>query len=189
MISDEFLFVVSRDFPLDKNYRPAICCVENGYRLEKTASFYAKKMLRWARQEGIAVEISSAYRSPQYQQKLIDKDIEMYIKKGMSREDATKETLRFLALPYTSEHNAGLALDLTDFYENELTEDFNKTETYMWLCENAHLFGFIERYQKGKESITGIAYEPWHYRFVGLLHAEKIMKSGITLEEYIEKRR
>ena len=85
--------------------------------------------------------------------------------------------------PGASEHQTGLSFDVTA----ENVGGFETTPNYAWLCENAHKYGFIQRYPAGKEDITGISYEPWHYRYVGVEVAEFIHKKGITLEEFVEQ--
>lgn len=85
--------------------------------------------------------------------------------------------------PGASEHQTGLSFDVTA----ENVGGFETTPHYAWLCENAHKYGFIQRYPAGKEDITGISYEPWHYRYVGVEVAEFIHKKGITLEEFVEQ--
>jgi D-alanyl-D-alanine carboxypeptidase len=91
------------------------------------------------------------------------------------------------AIPGTSEHNAGLAIDfnLTDSPHTLIEESFDQTSAFCWLSENAQNYGFILRYPKNTIHITGIVYEPWHFRFVGVYHAQQIYISGLTLEEYI----
>lgn len=85
--------------------------------------------------------------------------------------------------PGASEHQTGLSFDVTA----QNTGGFENTDQYAWLCEHAHEYGFIQRYPVGKEHITGISYEPWHYRYVGVEVAQQIHKEGITLEEFVEK--
>ncbi|MEG0340419.1 MAG: M15 family metallopeptidase, partial [Oscillospiraceae bacterium] len=96
-----------------------------------------------------------------------------------------------VARPGTSEHNLGLAADIVSenwySHHNDLTAEFDKTKEYDWLAAHAQDYGFILRYPKGKESITGISYEPWHYRYVGINAAKKIKSESLTLEEYKEK--
>ena len=87
------------------------------------------------------------------------------------------------AKPGHSEHQTGLAVDVEG--ENKDYDNFEDTKEFIWMKNNAHRFGFILRYPKGKEHITGFKYEPWHYRYVGIETATKIFKQNITLEEYL----
>ena len=93
---------------------------------------------------------------------------------------------KFSAKPGQSEHQTGLAMDITSESVNlQLTEDFGDTDEGKWVSDNAHKYGFIVRYQKGKEDITGYMYEPWHVRYVGVDLATEVYESGLTLEEYL----
>jgi len=109
--------------------------------------------------------ITSGYRS-------YDRQVEIYAETEAGKAQQ----------PGASEHQTGLAFDVTA----ENNGGFETTVQYAWLCENAHKYGFIQRYPAGKEDITGISYEPWHYRYVGVETAEFIHKKGITLEEFCE---
>ena len=96
--------------------------------------------------------------------------------------------LTYSARPGTSEHQTGLCMDLIVGGANPvLDESFADHACYRWLVENAHKFGFILRFPKGKETVTGYSYEPWHYRFVGVEAATEIYRRGITLEQYLGK--
>ena len=94
--------------------------------------------------------------------------------------------LKDTAYPGTSEHNTALAADLLGEDYGWLTQDFAKTDAYKWLIANCAKYGFILRYTKEKQDITGVIYEPWHYRYVGEKHAKKINQLGFCLEEYID---
>ena len=112
-----------------------------------------------------------------------------YLSQGktqLSAEDAKKVVLSYSAEPGTSEHQTGLCIDfITEEMAGELDTSFENYKVFTWLSENAYKFGFILRYPKEKESITGYTYEPWHYRFVGREAATDIYYSGLTLEEYL----
>ena len=92
---------------------------------------------------------------------------------------------RTLALPGSSEHNTGLAVDLGREGDNDVSDDFYKTPESRWLCANAADFGFILRYPRLKEQMTGIDFEPWHYRYVGVEAARIIAAGGLCLEEFL----
>ena len=189
MKNNQYLFLIDNENPLPLCYNIDIIKLCDDYYLERTAAYYARNMICLAKKKCIYLKVESAYRSNQYQQMLIDNDVKMYMDNGYNLEDALEETLEMIAKPGCSEHNAGLALDILSDDYDELDEGFENTAAFSWLYKNAHKFGFILRYPKGKTSITKIGYEPWHYRFVGVCHAKRIKKSGLTLEEYIEKRR
>ena len=132
--------------------------------------------------------VTSAYRSYEYQETVFNWYIRNYMKEGYSREAATAETLKYSAIPGTSEHQSGLCVD---FYTTSMTnglnnEDFESTSAFLWLKANAHKYGFIIRYPEGITDITSYNYESWHYRFVGRTAATEIYLSGLCLEEYLE---
>jgi D-alanyl-D-alanine carboxypeptidase len=99
--------------------------------------------------------------------------------------------MKYLTKPGLSEHHTGLALDVldTEWYNqgNMLDEAFGETEAGKWLAENVCHYGFVIRYEKGKEKITGINYEPWHIRYVGKENAEYMYQNKLVLEEYIDQ--
>ena len=106
---------------------------------------------------------------------------------GYSEEEARTETARNVAKPGTSEHQLGLAVDIVDKDYQVLDEAQEDTAVQKWLMENSWRYGFILRYPGDRSDITGIVYEPWHYRYVGRKAAEEIYREGIVLEEYLEK--
>lgn len=180
------LLLINKTHPLPDNFKPKLCEVSGGYLLEINAAQAMKRMLCAALSCGIHLRVFSAYRSISYQKGLFSQDIERYMRQGMSYEEACEKTALSLSLPGYSEHNAGLAADISSAgWNGEITEEFENTEEFRWLNENAHFFGFILRYPKDKKDITGFTYEPWHYRYVGKCHAESIKRMGITLEEYL----
>ena len=142
-----------------------------------------RELLDAAYADGVSTSICSGYRSIETQQRLVDNSVASFRSQGYSYDEALRLTYKELAVPGHSEHNLGLAVD---FYSSEtgLTEDFAYTPLGKWLKENAHKYGFILRYAKEKEHITGITYEPWHYRYVGVENAANIRNSGLCMEEY-----
>lgn len=158
---------------------------ENGgniFRLEINALHGLKKMLEKAKNDNINLYICSAFRSIEYQQEIIHKSILEYMSDGLSRKQAEEKTNKEILPPLASEHNAGLAIDFC-LEDGEIREDFENTKEFEWLVKNARKFGYILRYKREYENITGIIYEPWHFRFVGMT-AEEIYTKGICLEEY-----
>ncbi len=134
---------------------------------------------------GYPVTVMSAYRSYSYQKKLFNSYVEreMNDDKSLTRAEAEKITETYSARPGTSEHQTGLCIDMHNL--SSAKKAFANEEEYEWLVENSWKFGFILRFPDGKTDITGITYEPWHYRYVGRYHAYKIMSEGLCLEEYI----
>lgn len=146
-------------------------------------------MLEDARAGGLSPIVCSSYRSQEKQQALYDRKIARLQARGYSREDAEAEAGKWVAVPGTSEHQIGLAVDIVSLSYQLLDEAQADTAEQAWLMEHAHEYGFVLRYPKEKSSITGICYEPWHYRYVGKNAAKVMCEQGICLEEYLEQRR
>lgn len=141
-------------------------------------------MLQDARKEGIILQICSPYRDLEYQENLFNKKIKFYMNRGMSYMEAYQRGSRIVAVPAASEHRLGLALDIVSDTYTDLDEGFARTPAGIWLAENSYKYGFVLRYPKGKEDITGIDYEPWHFRYVGVDAAAVMTERGLTLEEF-----
>ena len=125
--------------------------------------------------------VREGYRTEEEQQEILDDKIQTYINQGYSQSRAERTTKEWVALPGTSEHQLGIAVDI-----NADKSKCSNEEVYAWLAENAYKYGFILRYPQGKLEMTGISYEPWHYRYVGEEAALEIYEQGICLEEYFE---
>jgi D-alanyl-D-alanine carboxypeptidase len=144
-------------------------------------------MLDDCRAAGYSPYICSAYRDWDTQVYLYEKQVEIWESRGYSEEEAEAGAATEVAVPGTSEHQLGLALDIVDSNMMILDDSQADTPTQQWLMEHCWEYGFILRYPEGKEDITGINYEPWHYRYVGREAAQYITENGITLEEYLGK--
>lgn len=181
------IMLINRENPISMGFKPYLKEIGGGYMLERHAAEYMKAMICAAMADGIKLRVFSAYRSISYQQGLFNQDIERYVLLGMSHDEAVQKASLNIAMPGSSEHNAGLAADITSMdWHGEITEEFENTPEFKWLNNNAHCFGFILRYPKNKTHITGFTYEPWHYRYVGKSHACCIKRMNITLEEYLK---
>lgn len=188
------MFLVNKQNPLPDNYDSMIETElvyegdRDGY-VDKRAAKYAKDMFAAALEDGIDLWVVSSYRTIQYQQDNFDRSVQQRMDNGMTYDDAYADTLREVAMPGESEHNAGLAMDIMSVEYTSMDDaGFENTKAFAWLDEHAAEYGFILRYPKDKESITEIIYEPWHYRFVGVYYANEIKKSGLCLEEYFAER-
>lgn len=144
-------------------------------------------MLRAAEDDNIALQVCSPYRTTEYQENLFNNHIKAYMKKGLSYMEAFQLSSVAVTVPGASEHQIGLALDIVTPSHQQLVESFADTDAGKWLAENCYKYGFILRYPKGKEYITGIEFEPWHFRYVGVEAATVITERGITLEEFWEE--
>lgn len=132
---------------------------------------------------GEAPMVVSTYRTYQKQVDLFNTDYNGKLAQGLSPEEAMKQTRRYVALPGASEHHTALAIDLSN--DGTLEEDFIDTEAGKWIKKNCYKYGFVVRYPKAKEEMTGIGYEPWHIRYVGRPHSDIMYANNWCLEEYI----
>ena len=152
--------------------------IETRYLAKSTAEA-AKAMFEAAKEDGITLLGASGYRSYEVQESLYNSRV---VNEGQEEAD------RYTAKPGQSEHQTGLALDILSEDYQDMDDNFDSTEAYAWLKENCYKYGFILRYMKGKENITGFLYEPWHYRYIGNSEvAKEIMDRNLTFEQYIEE--
>jgi len=188
---DEYLILINTESRLDESYVPAdltdVVDTRKDGRATQQMRLYAEKALEAMfielRANGFNdVSVTSAYRSYAQQQANFNNRMATYTGK-MTKEEAYAKTATIIAIPGTSEHQSGLCADLHNL-PSALTA-FADEEAGKWLAANCQKFGFILRYPKGKEDVTGIIFEPWHFRYVGRWHATKIMESGLCLEEYM----
>lgn len=181
-----YLILVNKFEPLPAGFTDEIKLKEvRGRLFESQTAECLEMMLYAASSDGIDIGVLSGYRSEDYQQMLWEREISREMGKGLSYNEATSLVSRTLALPGCSEHSTGLAADLCTPSADDTEVFFYKTEQGKWLCRHAHEYGFILRYPRMKEHLTGIDYEPWHYRYVGQEAARLITESGICLEEFL----
>ena len=197
-ITAEYLLLVNRNVHLAEDYVPEdLTKVEAKSDNENQQLCYDAERALYAmmlEMEAAGIEdifVTSSYRSYKRQVELYwETYVDRYVAQGYSWEEAQKKASEFSARPGESEHQSGLCLDFsTRSLNDKLTVDFEKTDAFKWLSENAHKFGFILRFPKESEklAITGYSYEPWHYRFVGRQAATEMYYSGECLEEYLVK--
>ncbi len=180
------LILVNKFEPLPACYADSLILTEAGGKfMEKQAAEQLERLLKAAQADGIFISVISGYRSDDYQQMLWEKEISLEMGRGLGYKDAVAKVGRTLALPGCSEHSTGLAADLGTKDAEDVQPDFGRTTAGKWLTVNACHYGFILRYPPMKEHLTGISYEPWHYRYVGREAAELITESGICLEEFL----
>ena len=189
---NEFCTLVNPHNKLDSDFEVETREIKGtGKLFDIKAADSLEAMLNDAAAAGYPMYLVSTYRTIKYQQGLFDRKTNEYLKMGYTDEAAKEEAAKWVAIPGTSEHNLGLAADIVSstWYNNnnDLTQEFEETEHFKWLYEHCTDYGFILRYPKSKESITEIAYEPWHYRYVGREVAKYIMENEITLEEFWEE--
>ena len=175
------LVVVNRWNELPEDYDIELMELSNGQKIDERIYPYLQEMFDAARAEGIYPIVREGYRTEEEQQAIFDEKVQAYINEGYSRSRAERTAKEWVALPGTSEHQLGIAVDI-----NADKSKCSNDEVYEWLAENAHEYGFILRYPQGNTEITGTSYEPWHYRYVGEAVALEIYERGICLEEYFE---
>ena len=185
-----YLRLVNAKNSLDKDNLPEINTVSvNGsdYVVDERIIDDLEEMLSDAQSDGRYPVVCSAYRSWDTQEMLFENKIaRVKQSKGLTGEAAEIEAATVVARPGTSEHQLGLAVDITASDYTNLDEGQMETEDQQWLMENCWKYGFILRYPVDKTEITGVIFEPWHYRYVGKEAAKEITEQGITLEEYLE---
>lgn len=179
------LLLINGENPLPDDYdtkvREYLVEIDDEYRnndyvtqIHREVYPYITAMVAAAQAEGVDLQVWSPFRSYAIQNDLFKAQVNRV---GGDEEKAATVVAR----PGTSEHNTGLCADF-----NMASDRFESTEMYTWMCENAEDYGFILRYPKDKQSVTGVIYESWHWRFVGINNAKEINDLGVTLEEYIE---
>lgn len=174
--------LVNRWHPIPENYMPELTELWNGESVDIRIYPDLQEMFDNARAAGLEPSVSSGYRTHQAQQSLMDQEIADYISRGYSEGEAKEMAEQWVAIPGTSEHQIGLAVDIS-------VEDGSgqaASDVWQWLRENSYKYGFILRYPEDKTDFTGISYEPWHYRYVGKETAEEIYRQGVCLEEYLK---
>jgi D-alanyl-D-alanine carboxypeptidase len=179
------LVLVNKDNELSENFDPNLQSICDG-RLKASGYLYEdlSAMLSDAKEAGYEYWIASAYRSRQRQQELVDEDVSALMQKGYTYEDALTETYRETMPAGHSEHETGLALDILCSGNSNMDTTQADEPGNLWLLTHCSEYGFILRYPADKEDVTGISYEPWHFRYVGKEAAQYIMDNGITLEDF-----
>lgn len=184
-----YLRLVNSDYPMTEADVPEVATETvdtNGYQVDARIMADLEAMFADARAAGRNPMICSAFRAWDLQVSLYENKIERVMQEeGLSYEDAAVKAATVVAKPGTSEHQVGLALDIVSSEYQELDEAQMETEDQKWLMENSWKYGFILRYPMDKSEITGIIFEPWHYRYVGKKAAKEITEQNITLEEYV----
>ncbi len=181
------LTLVNRNYILKEGYVPKLeeAVKGSGVYLDYRVAPHYQKMYDAAKADGVTLTPNSGYRSYDLQKNNFNNKINFYVSQGYDKVTATQSAARVILPPGTSEHNAGLAMDI-----GWVTEDFENSAAYAWLDAHAHDYGFILRYPKSeaKQSITEIIYEPWHWRYVGVEAAKAMKSSGQVLEEYLGRK-
>lgn len=183
----DLLILINGKNPIPEGYTPELTWVENGHAVDSRAYDALVQMLADCRGAGLSPYITSSYRTQETQQILYDNKVAEMQAWGYSAEEAKTVAGRAVAPPGTSEHQLGLAVDIVDSGNQSLTAAQENTDAQQWMMENCWNYGFILRYQGDKTNLTGVMYEPWHYRYVGVEPARAMHDGWICLEEYLEQ--
>ncbi|MBQ8185008.1 MAG: M15 family metallopeptidase [Lachnospiraceae bacterium] len=182
------LILVNGGHPMPEDYQVELTEVGSGHQVDSRIAQALKDMIKAGKKAGHQIWIASSYRTMEKQTELFENKVAKLRRQGYSEKEARKEAGTVVAVPGTSEHQLGLAVDLVSSEYTSLDERQEETKSYQWLVEHCAEFGFILRYPNGKTDVTGIIYEPWHFRYVGTEAAREIMEQGICLEEYLEQK-
>ncbi len=177
-------FLVNRQHEIHEAYVPEIrktMVFGMSQAMRDDAATALETMFAAAKEENVALATVSGYRG-------YSKQATIYARKKATTGSVEKADA-LVALPGTSEHQLGMAMDLAQKGSSQLNSKFGKTKAGIWVSENAHRFGFVVRYQEGYEEITGYSFEPWHVRYVGVEHATAIFEASIPMELYISAHR
>ena len=181
------LILVNKQHPIPDDYSFTLGRLSGYMQCDERIIDDLLLMMQSATNDGVHLVICSPYRDLDKQVSLFERKIDAYIKKGYSYMDAYKLSSQAVTIPGASEHQLGMAIDLISDDYTLLDEGFENTAAGIWLREHCQEYGFILRYPKGKEYITSIEYEPWHFRYVGREAANIIMSEGICLEEFWDR--
>ncbi len=175
--------VVDKDRQIPEGYVPELEYVaDSDCALDSRIAKYYDEMYNAALEDGVELTPYSGYRSYEVQDRNYKTLVSDYALQGLSQEEAEEKAATEILPAGSSEHNLGFAMDICGTQES-----FRDTDEYKWLTENAYKYGFIERYPEGKQDITGVIPEPWHWRFIGPAYAKDMKERGAeTLEEYLQ---
>jgi len=185
----ELLILVNPWNEVPEGYMPELSPINDEQAVDSRCIAPLLQMLEDCKAAGCVPYVCSSYRTYDMQEFLFNNKIRRVMEEGYGYWEAPEIAAKSVAVPGTSEHQLGLAVDIIDEYYPNLTYWQENTATQQWLMKNCTDYGFILRYPNGTTDITGIIYEPWHYRYVGFEAAKEIEELGVTFEEYIALRR
>ena len=185
---DPLLTLVNPWNTISQDWKVDLVSVGNGHKVDKTCYNDLVAMLDACKVAGFRPVVRSSYRTQATQKQLYENKVNQWKGYGYAEEEARNQAAAIVAPPGTSEHQLGWAVDLVDASYQVLNEKQATMPAQKWLMEHSWEYGFILRYPVNKSDVTGIIYEPWHYRYVGREHAKAIYESGLCLEEWLEQR-
>ena len=171
--------------PLPVDYDPTLVQIEDGFRVDVRCHAALEAMMSAMRSEGLYPKFSSAYRNRAEQSRIWDNYVNRYLAAGYTQAQANAMTASYVAVPGTSEHHTGLAVDIVGYDYYYGTHPGSTKAVQRWLAEHCWEYGFILRYTEEKQAITGFAPEDWHFRYVGVEVAMAMKDTGLCLEEYL----
>ena len=171
-----------------EDYEVKLTRLRNGQAVDSRCYPMLQQMMDDCRADGLNPYICASYRTMKKQKALFADKVKRVLLEGCPKDEAEDEAAKTVARPGTSEHQLGLALDIVDADDPQLETWQEDTPVQQWLMKNSWKYGFVLRYPPEKSSITGIIYEPWHYRYVGRQAAEEMHNKGLCLEEYLKER-
>ncbi|MCL2057073.1 MAG: M15 family metallopeptidase [Oscillospiraceae bacterium] len=181
------LILVNKANPIPGGYLPDLENITGDIMVDARIFDPLLRMVNAAKADGITLTIISGFRTYEQQVGIFERRKQFLIEtEGLTEALAEASTALYIAFPGESEHHTGLAVDITTPVYTELDEGFEDTHAFAWLSVNAKDYGFVIRYPKDKTAITGIEYEPWHYRYVGTDAAHFISSNNLCLEEYLD---
>lgn len=186
VVKDELLTLVNFENTIPKDWKVDLVQLNNGQSVDRRIYDDLIAMLQAAKSEGLNPLICSSYRTNEKQEQLYQNKVSEYLSQGYSKVEASDKAAFWVARPGTSEHQLGLAVDIVSTKNQRLDRSQENTVEQQWLIQNSWKYGFVLRYPTNKNSITGVGYEPWHYRYVWKEHAKKINELGVCLEEYVK---
>ncbi|MBQ8527785.1 MAG: M15 family metallopeptidase [Lachnospiraceae bacterium] len=183
--NDWKIMLINKQHPVPEDYEFTLATIKGSMKCDERIIPELQQMMKDAQKDGVSLVIRSPYRDYERQIYLFNRKIKNYMRSKMSYLESYRTTAQSVTVPGASEHQVGLALDITSNTYTTLTEGFAETEAGKWLAEHSYEYGFILRYPDGKEDITGITFEPWHFRYVGKTAAKYIYDNDLTLEEFV----
>lgn len=179
------LLLVNPWNPIPENYEPELTYLRNGQAVDSRCYPELQQMMDDCRAAGFDPLICASYRTMEKQEALFEDKEARLIREGCPENEVEAEAAKVVAYPGTSEHQLGLALDIVDVSYQQLDTEQENTPVQQWLMKNSWKYGFVLRYPTDKSDITGIIYEPWHYRYVGKEAAAEMYENKLCLEEYL----
>lgn len=183
---DWYMILVNEDNPIPEGFEVKLHKLSTGQKVDERIVAPLDEMFQAMRAEGLQPMVCSGYRTIEKQHNLFEDDIMQQVRKGATYDQAFYKAKEYTAMPGASEHHTGLAVDIVGKGYQQLNAAQAKTKEALWLAEHSAEYGFILRYPADKTDVTGIAYESWHFRYVGKEAAKYITDNQLALEEFID---